>query len=243
MDSRVNSILTEHLGFSPVDLIDEVINSVNQIMYNGTEEVERHLISKFPQNQKEIKDGIFRLEEIMESEIDFNFDKFELYVLRNIFNIPKDLVEEGWIKLKHHQGIEFNETNVMRKLEYDNEVKNLMRMISKELQFRKIFKLQIRKAKHIIKIMNGIENNLKFLNCKDDTITKDIGPLDEILYFVIKEIQRLIETFEKLTVKLNTNLVFKSTMRDKFINERTLKILQRREITEANNKKGTLESS
>ena len=39
--------------------------------------------------EDEIEIGMGKLESLLESTIDNNFDKFELYCLRNIFNIPK----------------------------------------------------------------------------------------------------------------------------------------------------------
>lgn len=46
--------------------------------------------------------GLHRLETLFESAVDKAFDGFELYVLRNIFNVhPPDLV--GWVRLAHHR--------------------------------------------------------------------------------------------------------------------------------------------
>ena len=35
LDERTTAILTEHLEFAPLTLIDDVINAVNEIMYKG----------------------------------------------------------------------------------------------------------------------------------------------------------------------------------------------------------------
>lgn len=47
----------------------------------------------------EIETGTHQLETLLYSSIDRNFDKFELYMLRNILAIP--LEDAGWIRLKH----------------------------------------------------------------------------------------------------------------------------------------------
>ncbi|KAL7273933.1 hypothetical protein RUND412_003180 [Rhizina undulata] len=45
-----------------------------------------------PSELEEIENGIHQLETLLENTIDKNFDRFELFVLRNILNIPEDLV-------------------------------------------------------------------------------------------------------------------------------------------------------
>lgn len=40
---------------------------------------------------------------MLNSTVDKNFDKFEIYVLRNILSVPADLTH--WVQLQHYQGI------------------------------------------------------------------------------------------------------------------------------------------
>lgn len=42
-----------------------------------------------------------QLETLLEANVDKAFDKFEIYVLRNIFTVPEDLL--GWLRLKHYE--------------------------------------------------------------------------------------------------------------------------------------------
>lgn len=56
---------------------------------------------------EEIELGTAKFETLFESIVDKCFDKFELYVLRNLFVVPPDLIEGGWIRLAHHNGIDF----------------------------------------------------------------------------------------------------------------------------------------
>lgn len=42
-----------------------------------------------------------QLETLLEATVDKAFDKFEIYVLRNILTVPEDLL--GWIRLKHYE--------------------------------------------------------------------------------------------------------------------------------------------
>jgi len=46
---------------------------------------------------------LHKLETLLNSTIDKNFDKLEIYVLRNILSVPPDLA--NWIRLSHYEGI------------------------------------------------------------------------------------------------------------------------------------------
>ena len=244
LDERTTAILTEHLEFAPLTLIDDVINAVNEIMYKGTTAIETYL-----KEQKQLmKNGIFtkvtedeieigmgKLESLLESTIDKNFDKFELYCLRNIFNIPKDLIP--YIQLSHQQGIEFKSDNVEQKREFDQQIKNLQLKIMQELQLRKILKLQLVKVQKLIKVLIAIDNDFKKIdfasggggNEESIRILKNLQPIDETLYFLISQIKNLINQIEQLSNKVNTNLKtqkFIPNLRDKFIDGRTFRVLQ-----------------
>ena len=56
---------------------------------------------KYPDAKQEIEEGLHKLETLLESTVDKNFDKFEIYVLRNILSVPDDLA--GWIRLSHYE--------------------------------------------------------------------------------------------------------------------------------------------
>lgn len=122
---RSTAILTEHLGYAPIALIDDVINAVNEILYKCTNAMEAFLAQRYPQSTNsspptatatgndpeadEIELGTAKLETYLESVVDKSFDKYELYVLRNIFVIPFDLIAEGWIRLGHHRNVDFSQ--------------------------------------------------------------------------------------------------------------------------------------
>lgn len=129
------AILTEHLGYAPIALIDDVINAVNEILYKCTGAMETFLRQRHAERYsmsvnggdddtrateaaaelEEIELGTAKLETFMESVIDKSFDRFELYVLRNILVVPPDLVKGGWIRLAHQRGIDFTSTDTNNK--------------------------------------------------------------------------------------------------------------------------------
>ena len=49
----------------------------------------------------EIENGVHQLETLFEATVDKDFDKLEIYVLRNILAIPDEVV--NWIKLGHYE--------------------------------------------------------------------------------------------------------------------------------------------
>jgi len=117
-------LMTEHLQYAPITLIDDVINSANAILYQAMDAFETYLrdtlIPSIPTSTqggkpfdldapeeereglyKELEFGMAQVETLLENAIDRNFDAFELYVLRNVFNVHEEV--DGYIRLKHHQ--------------------------------------------------------------------------------------------------------------------------------------------
>ena len=108
-------------------LIDDIINSINNLIYQAISSLESGLLSTpaerlgfahanngstipdtdedgnvvYPEAQLEIENGLHQLETLLEATVDKAFDKFEIFVLRNIFRVPEDLM--GWIRLKHYE--------------------------------------------------------------------------------------------------------------------------------------------
>ncbi|OTB20366.1 hypothetical protein K445DRAFT_312813 [Daldinia sp. EC12] len=138
MTTSTNSdaeLLTEHFGYPPISLIDDIINSVNVLAERALNSVEQGLLNAPPatigfkppkstsrnaqkqqqqqQQQQdpaeaaktEIESGTHQLETLLCASIDRNFDKFEIYVLRNIFTVrPPDV--RNWIRLSHYDGLD-----------------------------------------------------------------------------------------------------------------------------------------
>lgn len=100
---RITSLLAEHLGYPPMDPVDDVINAINDIMYASTEQIEKIL-----GGGEAVVHGTAKLESFLEHVINKNFDRFELYAFRNVFNIPEELLESGCVILDHHQDLELS---------------------------------------------------------------------------------------------------------------------------------------
>ena len=110
---------------SEQSLIDDIINSVNGYVIQGITSLENGFSeaslqslgfkptkasaqtgdqqpdNEFQEAKQEIEEGLHQLETLLNSAVDRNFDKFEIYVLRNILSVPEELT--AWIQLKHYE--------------------------------------------------------------------------------------------------------------------------------------------
>lgn len=268
-DSRVTALITEHLGFAPLTLIDEIINDVNTIMYKCTTGLVEYLESKRNSQLDELKKEldkdvildnsqidhkkVFSLEEIqlgaasletlMVSHVDKNFDKFELYTLRNIFTIPPDLVQNGWVRLKHHENInrEFLEAEINTDL--DAQLKPLVDSINFELQMRKLLMLQKAKAERIVELLRHYRTcveavaqagpDLKLLPETISMLKNNLMPMHENLYYLLDQVDGLLRQVLQLNDRFTNDkslvgmksVQFGPSARDTYIREKSLKIL------------------
>ncbi|KAI0016668.1 Mis12 protein-domain-containing protein [Xylariomycetidae sp. FL0641] len=135
--SSETQLLTEHFGYPPVSLIDDIINSVNILADRALSSVEKGLLTAPPSaigfkasssNSKskrnadatddveqspaerakaEVENGTHQLETLLCASIDRNFDKFEIYVMRNLLCVtPHDVSD--WMRLSHYAGLDFS---------------------------------------------------------------------------------------------------------------------------------------
>ncbi|KAF3926210.1 hypothetical protein ABW21_db0208882 [Orbilia brochopaga] len=128
IDPKTTSLITEHLNFTPLEVVDDIINAANESVYGTVQQLENYLRSSGPSalgyvvdgsiaetdedghelfddaSMNEIQQGLHMLEMLMESKVDKAYDQFEVYVLRNIFSVPVDV--RDWMRLRHHDNID-----------------------------------------------------------------------------------------------------------------------------------------
>ncbi|KAJ5925834.1 hypothetical protein N7454_007344 [Penicillium verhagenii] len=131
MNDATTSLLAEHFSYTPLSLIDDIINSINNLIYQAISSLESGLIATpperlgfshatngptiadtdddgnvvYPEAKLELENGLHQLETLLETNVDKAFDKFEIYVLRNILTVPVDLLSH--VRLKHYEGLSF----------------------------------------------------------------------------------------------------------------------------------------
>ncbi|KAH7406974.1 Mis12 domain-containing protein [Phaeosphaeria sp. MPI-PUGE-AT-0046c] len=129
-----NMLLTEHFTWPPISLIDDIINAINEVLYRCTDSFETGLLSadpallgfadrynaegrtpekdedgadSFPEARLEIEEGVLKLETLMENAVDKNFDRLEIWTLRNVLCLPRGEEElVNWVRLGHYEKIE-----------------------------------------------------------------------------------------------------------------------------------------
>ncbi|KAH7128347.1 Mis12 domain-containing protein [Dendryphion nanum] len=123
-----NMLLTEHFTWSPISLIDDIINAANEVLYKCTDTFESGLLAADPSilgfaeipkrdneddeayvdrieqaKRLEIEEGTLKLETLMENALDRNLDRMEIWTLRNVLCLPREV--EGWVKLGHYEAL------------------------------------------------------------------------------------------------------------------------------------------
>jgi kinetochore protein Mis12/MTW1 len=106
--------------------IDDIINTVNAIANATVSSVETFLFSQRPellgfktppgqtrevdedgqtlfteQEEDELRQGVHKLETLMDNAVDTTFDKFEIFLMRNVLVVKESLV--GWCRLGHYK--------------------------------------------------------------------------------------------------------------------------------------------
>lgn len=258
-DMRTTTLLTEHLGYAPIAVVDDVINTVNEIMYKCTQAVEDYLSereqlmiqelnnkkilnedddvvmegdesTKFEIPSDEIELGTAKLESLLESSVDKNFDLFELYTLRNILTIPQHLVDEGWFRLEHHKDLPV--IKLKEATELDHRLETLQNEIDAQVSLNKYLTLQKSKIQKVNKYLNLYSKMLTFL--KENPNYEKVKPMRENIHFIIEQLKVLFNDILKIKMMLidDDKLIkqFKekinSNDRDKYINSKSMKLLQ-----------------
>lgn len=197
-------ILTEHLGYAPIGLIDDIINAVNDILYKCTAALETFLNKKYAPGSSrarkyrippnEIQLGTAKLETLLESVVDRSFDKFELYVLRNILTIPTDLISDGWVRLEHHEHVDFQDTSSLADL--DNQIIELEQMVMKERIKGIIFKKLLATSTKESDKKSRHQQALHFLS-QNTSSYEDFGESFVFLASQVSSMANMIKTIEK----------------------------------------------
>lgn len=194
---RSTSMLTEHLQYPAVSLVDDIINAVNEIMYNCTAAMEKYLLEKHVIDgvdyTEEIRIGIAKLETLLENSVDKNFDKLELYVLRNVLRIPQELLDANVFRLKYQRGLviasDAQQQNSVKELE--NKVRQiesaftLHSQLSQRIKDTKKLTVKVRKFKELI------SNLLECQGSETQEIFRSLKPLDDSLKLITSQLRQL----------------------------------------------------
>ncbi|KAI1321292.1 hypothetical protein EDD11_006628 [Mortierella claussenii] len=205
-------LLTEHFGFSPLSFVDDVINSVNNMIYQASMALQDYVEAQMDElvainapsvRNLDVRDEsakcMHKFETLLESSVDKNFDRFELYALKNLFGVPEDVD----IVLPHYEALDF-EIAADREQQLDEQLEILRRKVvaTKALNFKLRKELEIEEKRR--RQLQTCKENIQFLK---DAVDKhgDVAPVPQTLIFVRDNIETLHRRFQSLHEKLEQN--------------------------------------
>lgn len=198
-------LITEHLMFAPLSLIDDIINTVNELIYKAMSGLEKYL-NELPQSSitsEELETGMHKLETLLENAVDRNFDGFELYVLRNVTHIPEDLVP--YVRLKHQEGIDFNNTAELAEVE--EELAKARRAYAASKRVNRLLRLEQRLNDRKLALLDKHADRVAFLETEArkhgiDSVKDSLAFLEEQM----RGLQSNLDAAAKLEPVLNLGL-------------------------------------
>ncbi|KAG5460016.1 MAG: Mis12 protein-domain-containing protein, partial [Olpidium bornovanus] len=160
------SYMTEHLGCSPVDVIDEIINIANTNTYMALAG-----LAIFTEEQlgaaEEQKTGMHQIESLVEHKLDKAFDSFEMFAMRNLFTFP----EEAAPLLEHYKGWDFSLTEDDARL--DKEIREVQKMLLEERRKNHQLKKHINATNTKLKTYDSCWRQLNFIMGIGNSISQD----------------------------------------------------------------------
>ncbi|PVV04689.1 hypothetical protein BB560_000800 [Smittium megazygosporum] len=200
---RTYEIIVEVFGVIPLEFIDDVINAANESIYRA----------------------INRVETLLEYSIDKNFDIFELYALRNIFNIPSGL--EEYIKLPYNTASGCIVSKKEQEKLFEELKQNSKKLVQKRLIGKKI-KANLEALERQLAELEPIEASLKIIfKPSESNTSKGIVPLlpeqiEAKAQVLEPQAQKLAlesqELYEEITDPLFLQTLNKPTNLDSFLN-------------------------
>ncbi|CAL9729066.1 kinetochore-associated protein Mtw1p [Monosporozyma unispora] len=201
---QTTALMTEHLGYPPISLLDDIINCVNDILYKCTNAMEKYLLKKSEVNGEdyshEIRVGIAQLETLLENSLDRNFDRLELYVLRNVLRIPEELIVSNVFRLKHQKNMVLAK-KTLRKIS-ESSMRSKMEEIEHELDRNKQLKELLSRVKHLKVKVENYKNFVKRI-CIIETpelrpVYESLRPIDNSIVLLTKQLKQLYESSEEI---------------------------------------------
>ncbi|KAL1515993.1 hypothetical protein AB1Y20_002606 [Prymnesium parvum] len=123
-------------GHKPIAVVDEVINCFSDYVCDSADAMEATLAEhpELAHKRAEIKQGVDRWQLKIQRSADRNFDKFELYALKNILHVPAGLQQEQ------------SEPQLERDHSLDAELEELWARLQQSLATRRELQLKLASA-------------------------------------------------------------------------------------------------
>ena len=200
VEEGLNNASPENLGFRP----DESLTS-------ATARKDALQESK----ETEIGNGIVQLESLLNATVDKDFDKFEIYTLRNILALGHE--EErlaGWVQLDHYKNLDLSRTadsptpeQVQLQRRKLNETSKLNSMLKAEEARNAAVLEQLRALTGSAASDNDSESQLAFLTAAQETVKNSNGQaLGQNVQYALTQVPAIREHIAELKQSLQSPL-------------------------------------
>ncbi|KAH8920080.1 hypothetical protein BT69DRAFT_1352673 [Atractiella rhizophila] len=219
-----HDLLYSHFGFPPEQFVRSAGDSVNFCLYDATEKLQELLREKYGgKAEEQFQVALSRIETLIESRVDAEFDKFEIYVLRNGFRFDLNLLP--YFRLEHHPpipstthdspaslfGEDFKEEEVDVMQELEEEVRLLKEAKEKERKLRELKRVLEMKVKPLEKLKEELEGikPTKSVKVEKKALLDQLGPL--VAY---------LEEFQKLKGDVTEGIIGELKSSKEVVNEK-----------------------
>ncbi|KXS22065.1 hypothetical protein M427DRAFT_50427 [Gonapodya prolifera JEL478] len=126
---KAHPVVVKHLGFFPLDFVDDVVDAFNSVMYQGVDKLRDYVEEQYvwPDSDLEVENGMASIETLLEHAHDVHTDKFEMMSLNNAFRVPEELP----IRLPYEKNLDYavSESDA---LALDEELEQLRKEVAAE---------------------------------------------------------------------------------------------------------------
>ncbi|KAJ2909611.1 hypothetical protein GGI21_001710 [Coemansia aciculifera] len=192
------SLIVEHFGFLPISFIDEIINAANDTIYRATDALSK-FVEKEQGSSEATSQAINAAETLLEHAVDKNFDKFELYALRNLFNVPRGL--EDYVVMPHRLADMGSGPAVFAEdeAELDRELEAVRRQLVSSNLIKTKVQNDIAKVSRGVQRLRALNEQLHISEIASKTLTDPVPVVAADMRAQVGEITRLVDQLEVVT--------------------------------------------
>ncbi|TPX37735.1 hypothetical protein SmJEL517_g00623 [Synchytrium microbalum] len=205
--------ITEHLGFAPSQLIDDVINTVNELLYQTMTSLAQFVEEQMDPGD-EVDRGMAEIETLMEHSVDKYFDKFELFVTKNVFSVPKGLS----IPSPQYQGLNLNVTAADEE-SIDQELAAARKRLLASRMLNHRLKTETELARQQIGLLQPLRNQM--LRLESIPVDCHVSPLPAYLTQLADSITSMRTAYENTTTQLSrtslSSLISRASKRSQYL--------------------------
>lgn len=168
----MEKFLAEHLGYPVLSLLDDIINAVNDILYKCMSQIETVL--------KDVS-GTATLESFMEHTVNKYFDMFEVYSMRNVFNL---IGLEEYVRLPYQEGLELKDVE-----EKSSQLDSNIEECYKRLQFENQRSDYLREENEKLQQLKLMMDEVKAAKDQFDNHNSKMAPIQDSITFILNQVQ------------------------------------------------------